>query len=316
MFVDLSAFPDLAYRMMPVYHYAGVWPESGQSTDIFVTHAHSDHWGSLPEYTDLGNAKVHITKEAYDTTKEFSPQAPLKFRKSGEMLQRLPLAKYRYAGRWGIARVGNSDFESLQPFPEVRSYLDTGDPIDIKPLTINGVKVELFKLLGHSMSDLMVHFPDLGILAVGDLLMLGTTPICWSGKVESLLTSLNLIKQMHPGIIVPGHGPIADLGSVGRAIAYWEFFMESVDGLHQMGLSPAEITRSLISRSDFVRNGYHLMDPERNYLNVAMRCMALDGISSLKELSKAQKSPALWIELASFARYFPEATPKALHQPI
>lgn len=61
----------------------------------------------------------------------------------------------------------------------------------------------------HSPGDLMLWLPDDGILFSGDVLVEDGVTMVIDGSSRDLLRVLDAIEQLHPKVIVPGHGRIA-----------------------------------------------------------------------------------------------------------
>ena len=73
---------------------------------------------------------------------------------------------------------------------------------------------------GNTRGDLVVHLPDRGVVATGDLvvapvpLAFGSHPASWTGVLDSVIA-------LQPRVVVPGHGPVMrDLGYV-RSVRDW-----------------------------------------------------------------------------------------------
>ena len=392
--IDTKPFPADGKRVADAYAKAGV-----KLGDIYgplavvTTHSHKDHNGDLIRLGGLADMQLMMTLGAFASEATFNPKAPGKFANAGRILVRLRLLqRYKYAGNWGVNRVGDSDFDTLRhvELPSVFTTLVKGKPTEVsakqggeelvkglaakgikinstepagtdnsfvhtaddgkryvtiiaeadsegkkgnsrvttyeesvfldttdtQPRDVNGVELQLIETNGHSLSDLMVYQPESGILFTGDIMMMGTVELCWSGNVEALLDSKKKILEINPGIIVPGHGVIAGPDEVRRSVAIWEFFANSVAQSYRKGMSPLEAFMELINKPEFVKLGMHLQDPERWYVNINMRYLRLGGVTSLSQLSEAQKSVSLWIETGALARYFPEATPAVLHPKV
>ena len=61
----------------------------------------------------------------------------------------------------------------------------------------------------HSPGDLMLWLPDDGILFSGDVLVEDGVTMVIDGSSRELLAVLDAIEQLHPKVIVPGHGRVA-----------------------------------------------------------------------------------------------------------
>ena len=60
----------------------------------------------------------------------------------------------------------------------------------------------------HSPGDLMLWLPDDGILFSGDVLVEDGVTMVIDGSSRELLAVLDAIEQLHPKVIVPGHGRV------------------------------------------------------------------------------------------------------------
>jgi glyoxylase-like metal-dependent hydrolase (beta-lactamase superfamily II) len=60
----------------------------------------------------------------------------------------------------------------------------------------------------HTATDIIVFFPEEKVLYAGDIIFRLCTPIGWEGTYENWITALNMIVDLGPEKIVPGHGPL------------------------------------------------------------------------------------------------------------
>jgi glyoxylase-like metal-dependent hydrolase (beta-lactamase superfamily II) len=98
----------------------------------------------------------------------------------------------------------NPDFRAIPADDTVRSRLTLGAGRDRIDVWWFGP--------GNTRGDLVVHLPDKGIVATGDLVVapipfaFGSNPGAWVGALDS-------ISALRPRILLPGHGPVMrDLG--------------------------------------------------------------------------------------------------------
>ena len=73
---------------------------------------------------------------------------------------------------------------------------------------------------GHSESDTILFVPDVEVMFAGDLVVAGTHPDLRSSRPERWLDALTGIEKAQPRIVVPGHGPVADLSACARVAEY------------------------------------------------------------------------------------------------
>ena len=68
----------------------------------------------------------------------------------------------------------------------------------------------------HQVGDAIVHVPRERVVFAGDLVFEQCTPMGWVGSYEKWFQALDLIIQLNPEVIVPGHGPICGIeGALG-----------------------------------------------------------------------------------------------------
>ena len=86
----------------------------------------------------------------------------------------------------------------------------------------------------HTPGDVVAWLPEERVLFTGDLLFHGLTPMMLMGSVEGALRSLDWLAAFEPEHVVPGHGPLADAGSLPGVLAaherYYRFVAESPAG--------------------------------------------------------------------------------------
>jgi cyclase len=109
----------------------------------------------------------------------------------------------------------------LKDAPTFTDVLPTRMVTDNLTLTLRSRKVEILHLgRGHTAGDLVVHLPQAGIVATGDLVVY---PIPLVGGDQSFVAewsaTLEKIIALNPKIIVPGHGPLMRDTSYPRLMA-------------------------------------------------------------------------------------------------
>jgi glyoxylase-like metal-dependent hydrolase (beta-lactamase superfamily II) len=78
----------------------------------------------------------------------------------------------------------------------------------------------------HTQGDTMALLGAERVLFSGDILFNGAHPIAWAGPVSNWIAACDRILAMELEIIVPGHGPLADQGSVRELKAYFEYLYD------------------------------------------------------------------------------------------
>jgi glyoxylase-like metal-dependent hydrolase (beta-lactamase superfamily II) len=97
----------------------------------------------------------------------------------------------------------------------------------------------------HTQGDTLALLPADRLLFSGDIVFNGTHPIAWAGPVSNWIAACDRILAMELEVIVPGHGPLADKGSVQELKAYFEYLYEQARAHHAQGMTSLEAARSI-----------------------------------------------------------------------
>jgi glyoxylase-like metal-dependent hydrolase (beta-lactamase superfamily II) len=108
-------------------------------------------------------------------------------------------------------------------------------------LDLDGTAVEL-RYLGpaHTAGDVIVHLPAEGVVFTGDLLFHQCTPIGWEGTTDQWVRALDAIAALEPAVVVPGHGPLAEVAGVLAMRDYLLFVEAETRAAFEAGRSPLE----------------------------------------------------------------------------
>lgn len=160
------------------------------------------------------------------------------------------------------------------------------DGIDVPPLTttfegvldvdVAGIPVSL-RVVGpaHTGGDVIAWLPEQRVLFTGDILFIGSTPIMWAGPIGNWLRACDLIRELEPAVIVPGHGPLTDTRGVDDVADYLRFVRDAVAARHAAGMNPIDASRDI----DLEVNGTrfsHWTDRERLVVTVHAAWRELD----------------------------------------
>jgi cyclase len=124
----------------------------------------------------------------------------------------------------------------------------------------------------HTRGDTLALLPAERVLFTGDILFSGAHPIAWAGPVSNWIAACERIMAMDVEVIVPGHGPIAQMGAVRELKAYFEYLYVEARARHAEGMTPLQAARSMaLDRwADWGEN-------ERLVVNIASIYKELDG---------------------------------------
>jgi glyoxylase-like metal-dependent hydrolase (beta-lactamase superfamily II) len=97
----------------------------------------------------------------------------------------------------------------------------------------------------HTRGDTLALLPAERVLFSGDIVFHGGHPIAWAGPVSNWVAACDRILAMDVEVIVPGHGPIGDKGSVRELKSYFEYLYEQARQRHAEGMTPLQAARSI-----------------------------------------------------------------------
>jgi cyclase len=165
---------------------------------------------------------------------------------------------------------GPFEFEGID-VPPITTTFD-----DMLELEVDGRRVQL-RTVGpaHTGGDVIAWLPDERVLFAGDILFIGGTPIMWAGPIFNWIAACELIEDLDPVAIVPGHGPLTDLAGVRDVADYLRFVRDGVEARFQAGMGPLEASRDLDLAVNGTRfAGWH--DRERLVVTVHNAWRVLD----------------------------------------
>ena len=175
------------------------------SVDSFVTNY--DGW--MHTFEQVTNRAVSIAINTHDDADHFSMNHY--FRRQGATIIasevcRARIEKKMNTGRWiddlksrNPERTGDiTDTEELIPHIGLQGQAT---------LNIAGEKIELVPLgHGHCPGDMVVHFPERGVLFAGDLVFAGVHGRMKTTDVDAMIAVLDHMLTISCKTVVPGHG--------------------------------------------------------------------------------------------------------------
>jgi cyclase len=125
---------------------------------------------------------------------------------------------------------------------------------------VEDMKIELMHLTeaAHTTNDVVAYLPEQSVLFAGDLVFNGGTPFVVMGSVTGSLAALDMIAELDPEVIVPGHGSPGGIETIDPCVAYLRWIQDSAKQAVAAGVTPLEAAREL-DLGDFAA----LLDPER-----------------------------------------------------
>ncbi len=134
----------------------------------------------------------------------------------------------------------DTDEESRREVRALRSvtpYMTFSENLTLNP----GRRLEIMHLGGHTPATAVVFLPDDGILFTGDAHEHDRHPFSGDADLLQWIEALGRIEKMGAGKIVPGHGEVCGLESVGRLKAYFEEMKGRVLDLIKRGCGRNEV---------------------------------------------------------------------------
>ena len=130
---------------------------------------------------------------------------------------------------------GAFTFEGIEPREPTELFETEAE------ISVGGRTVRLLTLgPAHTYGDARVHVPDADAVFTGDLLFARCTPMVWAGPISGFITAAQRILDLSPMTIVPGHGPLADAGTVRDMQEYLRFVMRESEIRFHGGLDPVQ----------------------------------------------------------------------------
>ena len=115
----------------------------------------------------------------------------------------------------------------------------------------------------HQVGDTIIHLPKEGVVFAGDVVFRQCTPMGWTGSYDKWFKCLDLITELNPAVIVPGHGPLCGLEGVRELKEYLQYVRDESRTCFGEGLTALDAAK----RIEFGPYG-EWRAPARLYMNV------------------------------------------------
>jgi cyclase len=113
-------------------------------------------------------------------------------------------------------------------------------------MDLNGMEVHLIYVGPcHQVGDTIIHVPKERVVFAGDILFRRCTPMGWTGSYEKWFHCLDLLIQLAPESIVPGHGPVCGIEGVIEMKQYLRYVLEESRRCFDNGLPALEATKKI-----------------------------------------------------------------------
>jgi cyclase len=140
----------------------------------------------------------------------------------------------------------------------------------------------------HTLGDVIAWLPDGDVVFTGDILFHGSTPIMWAGPIANWIAACRRIRELQPRVVVPGHGPLADVEGVTQFERYLEWIDREATQRYQAGMAAVDAAWD-IELGEYADWG----DRERTVVNVDTIYAGLDpahkklnAVEAFKEMGR------------------------------
>ncbi len=163
----------------------------------------------------------------------------------------------------GVAAVGEQLLEDYD-FDNIEPVLPTTLFDERYELDLNGVEAQLIYVgPSHQFGDTIVHVPKEGVVFAGDVVFRQCTPMGWTGSYEKWFRCFDLIAELKPNVIVPGHGPLCGIEGIDELRSYLQYVLDESKTHFDEGLPSLEAAKLI----DYGPYG-EWRAPARLYMNV------------------------------------------------
>ncbi len=193
---------------------------------VINTHANGDHTHGNAL---LANAEIVASEASAREMEAFPPAVLARLKAAGAAGQ------MGTGGRYFAEIFAPFDFAGVRHRPPTRTFSGSA------ALDVGDARVTLIEVgPAHTAGDVLVHVPDAEAMFTGDILFIEGTPIVWAGPISNWLAACDLIEQLAPCHLVPGHGPLTDLSGVREVAGYLRFVETEAISRFTEGMGPEE----------------------------------------------------------------------------
>jgi glyoxylase-like metal-dependent hydrolase (beta-lactamase superfamily II) len=236
--VVIDTQSDLAHGRQMIEMFSKVWPAMPKR--VINTHEDADHvWGNQL----FEGAEIIAHRSVPERMKHVAdPKDSQKMLFGvGHLLTRLVLN----ALHPGIVAAGKQLLEDYN-FDGIELVLPTTLFDERYELNLDGTEVHLIYVGPcHQVGDTIIHVPKERVLFAGDVLFRQCTPMGWTGSYDKWFQCLDLIIQLNPEVIVPGHGPLCGVEGVVEMKKYLQYVRDESKKCFDNGLNSMEASKKI-----------------------------------------------------------------------
>lgn len=256
-------------------------PAAQRIGTLVNTHANGDHWWGNAA---VDGAAVVASRACAQEMRELPPWRMALMVLGSRMMQATgPLARTggRVFGAMGVTLLRDVVDATELVTHAFAPFRFGGIPTAYPTLTFEGAmtlhagdtEVQLLEVgPAHTRGDVVAYVPAKGVLFTGDILFHQGHPVVWEGPVSSWIAALERLEALKPTVVVPGHGPLADVAALVRLREYLVHVDTEARKRHAAGMDAEQ------AAMDIALDGFaHWGDPERMAVNVEAVYRELDG---------------------------------------
>jgi len=254
--VVIDTQSDLTHAGKMIEMFSKVWP--GMPDRVINTHEDADHvWGNQL----FEGAEIIAHRSVPERMKRVAhpKESQELLHGVGRFLTRMVLKKIHP----GLEAAGEQLLEDYN-FDGIELVLPTTLFDQHYELDLDGNEVRLIYVGPcHQVGDTIVHMPDQRVVFAGDVLFRQCTPMGWTGTYEKWFQCLDLLIDLEPEVIVPGHGPLCGIEGPMEMKAYLQYARDESKKCFDNGLTSVEAAKKI----EFGPYG-EWRAPARLYMNV------------------------------------------------
>jgi cyclase len=254
--VVIDTQSDLPHARQMIEMFSRVWPAMPRR--VVNTHEDADHvWGNQL----FEGAEIIAHRSVPERMKQVAEPEELQ-----KLLHGVANGATRQALQAihpGIVAAGQQLLEDYN-FDGIELVLPTTLFDARYELNLDGTEVHLIYVGPcHQVGDTIIHVPKERVVFAGDVLFRQCTPMGWTGSYEKWFHCLDLMIQLDPEVIVPGHGPLCGIEGAMEMKAYLQYVRDESKKCFDNGMPSLEAAK----RIEFGLYG-EWRAPARLYMNV------------------------------------------------
>jgi cyclase len=229
---------DLAHARQMIELFSTVWPAMPKR--VIITHEDGDHvWGNQL----FADAEIIAHRSVPERMKQVAN--PEEFRNLLHGVANEATRQSLQSLHPGLAATGLQLLEDYN-LDGVELVLPTTLFDTRYKLDLDGTEVHVIYVGPcHQVGDTIIHVPKERVVFAGDALFRHCTPIGWVGSYEKWFQCLDLIIQLDPEVIVPGHGPLCGIEGAMEMQAYLEYVRDESRECFDAGLTSLEAAKRI-----------------------------------------------------------------------